>query len=163
MPTKITSRVGLGSERTNAPPRPTIDSARKRLGGRLTSAPRLAPGSVVNATLRDGSRHTGVILWATDTHCDVWFEDGLARRTRSEGVTRHAGLVPEHLWRVATEMRLFAGLAEGDMVRWERATGIGEGCIVEKCRYGAIVVTRDGKLVAVGFRKLWPAVVRGVA
>ncbi len=34
---------------------------------------------------------------------------------------------------------------------------------MEKCRYGAIVVTRDGKLVAVGFRKLWPVAGLAVA
>jgi hypothetical protein len=60
-------------------------------------------------------------------------------------------------------MRLFTALAEGECVRWERPSGVGEGCIVEKCRYGAIIVTRDGMVVAVGFRKLWPAVVRAVA
>jgi hypothetical protein len=86
---------------------------------------------------------------------------------RADAVASHPGAAPEVLWCLAAEVRIFASLVEGDMVRWERARGllpaVGEGCIVEKCRYGAIVVTRDGKLVAVGFRRLWPAVVRGVA
>jgi hypothetical protein len=103
------------------------------------------------------------VLWAAGATCDVWFDDSLARRTRADGVSPLEGPVPERLWRVAAEMRVFAALSEGDRVRWQRNGGVAEGCIVEKCRYGAIVVTRDGKLVAVGFRKLWPAVVRGVA
>ncbi len=159
---KITSRASVGSE-TAASPRPTIDSARRRLGGRPSSPSRLAPGSIVRATLSDGTRHAGVVLWAAGATCDVWFDDCLARRTRAEGVVPFDGPAPERLWRVAAEMRVFAALAEGDLVRWQRAAGVAEGCIVEKCRYGAIVVTRDGKLVAVGFRKLWPAVVRATA
>jgi hypothetical protein len=121
----------------------------------------------VRALLRDGKRHVGVVLWCSEEHCDVWFDDGSARRVRADAVASYAGSAPDVLSRLAAEVRIFASLAEGDMVRWERAHGlspaVGEGCIVEKCRYGAIIVTRDGKLVAVGFRRLWPAVVRGVA
>jgi hypothetical protein len=159
---KIASRTPVGSDGA-APPAPTIESARKRLGGRPAAPSTRAPGSFVHAALSDGSQHPGVVLWATDGHCDVWFDDRLARRTRADGVSALVGPPPERLWRVAAEMRIFASLVEGDLVRWQRAGGVAEGCIVEKCRYGAIVVTRDGKLVAVGFRKLWPAVVRGVA
>jgi hypothetical protein len=143
--------------------RSSIEAARRRLGGRPAAPSKRAPGSFVHATLSDGTRHAGVVLWAAEGHCDVWFDDCLARRTRAELVSALAGTPPERLWRVAAEMRIFAALVEGDLVRWQRAGEVAEGCIVEKCRYGAIVVTRDGKLVAVGFRKLWPAVVRGVA
>lgn len=159
---KITSRFWEGSEPSGAG-RPSIESARKRLGGRAAGPSTRAPGSLVHATLRDGQRRAGVVLWASETHCDIWFEDGLARRTRAQGVVAYDGPTPDALVRVAAEMRLFASLAEGDRIRWERASGVAEGCIVEKCRYGAIVVTRDGKLVAVGFRKLWPALARGSA
>jgi hypothetical protein len=162
MSAKIASRTLVGSE-TAAQPRPTIDSARRRLGGRPRAPSARPPGSFVRATLSDGTQCAGVILWAAGDTCDVWFDDSLARRTRAEVVTPLEGPVPERLWRVSAEMRVFATLVEGDLVRWQRGTSVAEGCIVEKCRYGAIVVTRDGKLVAVGFRKLWPAVVRGVA
>jgi hypothetical protein len=161
MTSKITSRTSLGSERFGASVRPSIDAARTRLGGRVSGVSRRAPGSLVMARLRDGTRRPGVVLWASETHCDVWFADGLARRTRAESVRSYYGHVSDHLGRVAVEMRIFATLSEGQLVRWERAVAAGEGCIVEKCRYGAIVVTRDGKLVAVGFRKLWPAVIAG--
>jgi hypothetical protein len=58
---------------------------------------------------------------------------------------------------------MFSALSEGDAVRWERDGSVAEGRIVEKCRYGAIVVTRSTRVVAVGFRKLWPARVQAVA
>lgn len=161
MTSKITNRTSMGSERYAS--RRSIEAARDRLGGRLTSASKRVPGSIVIASLRDGSRQPGVILWATDTQCDVWFADGLARRTRAASVHPYHAPISRQLCRIAIEMRLFALLSEGDLVRWERAGAAGEGCVVEKCRYGAIVVTRDGKLVAVGFRKLWPAAVAGVA
>jgi hypothetical protein len=32
-----------------------------------------------------------------------------------------------------------------------------DGKLIEKCRWGALVARDDGAVVAVGFRKLWPA------
>ena len=143
--------------------RPSIEAARRRLGGRATAQSRRAPGSLVQVKVHGASPAKGVLLWATEHHCDVWFEDGVARRARFHAVTPCRGRLPEALVRVAGEMRLFTALAEGARVRWERGSEIAEGRIVEKCRYGAIIVSRDGRVVAVGFRKLWPTAVHGVA
>ncbi|HXN31732.1 MAG TPA: hypothetical protein VN894_07725 [Polyangiaceae bacterium] len=143
--------------------RPSIEAARRRLGGRATGPSQRAPGTLVQVRLHGAARTKGILLWATARHCDIWFEDGIARRARFDSVTACAGPTPDGLARVAGEMRLFTSLAEGERVRWERASEVAEGCIVEKCRYGAIIVSRDGRVVAVGFRKLWPAVVHGVA
>jgi hypothetical protein len=166
MPSKIAPRPGSSSDLRGSV-RSSIDAARRKLGGRPTAPSRRAPGAPVRAVLRDGKRHVGVVLWCSEKHCDVWFDDGFARRMRPESVTPYTGGAPDALSCIAGEVRLFASLAESDLVRWERSAGlrppVAEGCIVEKCRYGAIVVMRDGKLVAVGFRRLWPAVVRGVA
>jgi hypothetical protein len=142
---------------------PALEGARRKLGGRSLSPSERSPGALVEATLRDGLPHAGILLWASTGTCDVWFDDGLARRARSEAVLFRARPIPESLLRIAAEVRIFSGLAEGDRVQWERATGLTEGRIVEKCRYGAIVVTRGGKVIAVGFRKLWPAHVRASA
>ncbi len=117
----------------------------------------------MQGTLRDGSRRTGVILWASGAHCDVWFDDGIARRVRASVVAGCGGPTPLALQRIHAEVRIFASLGEGDRVRWDRAGHLVDGCIVEKCRYGAIVLTGDGRLVAVGFRRLWPAQARGSA
>ena len=136
---------------------PALDGARKKLGGRSVRPSERAPGALVEAVLRDGTRRAGVLLWAAGGTCDVWFDDGLARRARSEAVLPRSHPTPEALVRIEAEVRMFASMVEGDRVRWERPTGLAEGRIVEKCRYGAIVVTRGGKVIAVGFRKLWPA------
>lgn len=156
---------GLDPARIDAR-RPSIDSARRRLGGRvLAAAPTSAraQGSLVDGAMRDGTRRAGVVLFEADGHCDAWFEDHVVRRVRSDAVVTRVGPAPEALVAIAAEMRLFAMLVEGDRVRWERGGRVVHGCIVEKCRYGAIVVTCDARLVALGFRKLWPVVVRGVA
>jgi hypothetical protein len=140
-----------------------LESARRKLGGRSIAPSARSPGALVETTLQDGRRLAGILLWASAGSCDVWFDDGLARRTRSESVVPGYGPLPEALVRIEAEIRMFAALAEGDRVRWERDGVITEGRIVEKCRYGAIVVTRGARVVAVGFRKLWPARVHAVA
>ena len=142
---------------------PALEAARRKLGGRSVTPSARAPGALVETTLQDGVLHLGVLLWASAGSCDVWFDDALARRARSEAVVCSACPTPESLVRIEAEIRMFAALAEGDRVRWERTAGVTEGLIVEKCRYGAIVVTRAARVVAVGFRKLWPADVRAVA
>ncbi len=143
--------------------RASIEAARRKLGGRPAGGSARAPGSLVRGTLRDGACRTGVILWDSGGRCDVWFDDGIARRVRASVVTSHNGPPPPALGRILAEVRIFASLAEGDRVRWDRSGSLVDGCIVEKCRYGAIVLTREAKLVAVGFRRLWPAEVRGTA
>jgi len=142
---------------------PALEEARRKLGGRSLAPSARTPGTLVEATLQDGRRLTGILLWASADSCDVWFDDGLARRAPSETVVARGRPTPESLVRIEAEVRLFSSLAEGDAVRWERAGCIAEGRIVEKCRYGAIVVTRSTRVVAVGFRKLWPARVRAIA
>jgi hypothetical protein len=142
---------------------PALEAARKKLGGRSLTPSTRPPGALVEATLQDGRRLAGILLWASAGSCDVWFDDGLARRARSEIVVALAAPTPESLVRIEAEVLLFSTLAEGDAVRWERAGCVTEGRIVEKCRYGAIVVTRSARVVAVGFRKLWPARVPAVA
>ena len=159
---KITGDSSGGSEH-GASTRPSIDSARRRLGGKPACPSTRPPGLAVRAVLRDGQSHCGIVLWSSEQDCDLWFEDGVARRVRASAVTPHLGATPGELARISAEARLFALLAPGERVRWQRAGGVSEGCIVEKCRYGAIIVTRDGRLVAVGFRRLWPAIVRPVA
>jgi hypothetical protein len=150
--------------RRHRPPlsRTPLENARARLGG--SAIPSLsAPGSLVEASMRDGTRRTGVVLWSSLVHCEAWFDDGLARRLSAAAVSPGVGAMPETLVRVAAEIRVFLTLAEGDGVRWSRAGEVAEGRIVEKCRYGAIVAVPEGRLIAVGFRKLWPATVRAVA
>jgi hypothetical protein len=147
----------------SASTRTPLESARMRLGGRADTPSLAAPGTLVEAIMSDGVRRAGVLLWSSREHCEAWFDDGLARRVNAGAASPRTGPVPETLVRVAAEIRVFVMLAEGERVRWSRSGEVVEGCIAEKCRYGAIVVTPAGRLIAVGFRKLWPAVVRSVA
>ena len=142
--------------------RTPLESARVRLGGQ--AVPSLsAPGSLIEASMRDGSRRAAVVLWSSQSHCEAWFDDGLARRVSMTAVSPGVGAVPETLVRVAAEIRVFIAMTEGERVKWTRGAEVADGRIAEKCRYGAIVVTSEGRLIAVGFRKLWPATVRAVA
>jgi hypothetical protein len=134
-----------------------LEIARHKLGGRAIAPSARSPGVLVETTLQDGRRHAGILLWASAGSCDIWFDDGLARRTRSSAIVAGTRPVPESLVRIEAEVLMFSALTEGDRVRWERDGTITEGRIVEKCRYGAIVITRSARVVAVGFRKLWPA------
>ena len=59
---------------------------------------------------------------------------------------------------LATDASVFARLGEGDSVRYSDDTGaFRDATLIEKCLYGALVARVDGTIVAVGFRKLWPA------
>jgi len=160
-PTAVSEAMAQWGQRSGL--MPALEAARRKLGGRSTTPSARFPGALVETTLQDGRRLAGIVLWASAESCDVWFDDGLARRARSEAVLPAASPTPESLVRIEAEIRMFASLAEGDRVRWERAGSVTEGRIVEKCRYGAIVVTRGARVVAVGFRKLWPANVVAVA
>jgi hypothetical protein len=140
---------------------PSVDAARKRLGGRGTSTG--AAGSVVELTMGNRVHVAGVVLFASEHECDVWVDGGLVRRTRLDAVTPRSGMVSIALERIAADVRVFAALREGERVRYEPSPGtVVEGTLVEKCRYGALVLADalrggGGKIVAVGFRKLWPA------
>ena len=141
----------------------SLELARRKLGGSSFVPSDRSPGALVQVPLSDGSHHAGILLWSSGGSCDVWFDDGVARRARIELVVLRPRPTPESLLRIEAEVRVFATLVEGERVRWERDATLVEGRIAEKCRYGAIVVTHDARVIAVGFRKLWPVVVRAVA
>jgi hypothetical protein len=64
-----------------------------------------------------------------------------------------AGLPP-----LAQGARVFGTLSDGQRVSFENEAGqVAEGALVEKCRFGAIVLCEDNSLVGVGFRKVWLA------
>src|SRR5579859_7565139 len=142
--------VELASSRT-----PTVEVARRKLGGRVPrgSSPSSRLGEIV---LVDG--RPGVVLFAGDTDEDVWLGDGVVRRVKSARLQPFDGEAPRALAQLAAEVRLFASLSEGDRVRFaSAASAASEGLLIEKCRYGALVLDDDEKVLAVGFRRLWPA------
>jgi hypothetical protein len=78
----------------------------------------------------------------------------MVRRVRRTDTRPVAGAIPPDLLAVAADARAFAGLREGQRVGFRDEGRAGEGALVEKCRFGALVERGDGSLVGVGFRRL---------
>lgn len=125
---------------------PRVDAVRRTLGGRARG--RSGAGELV----RFGER-TGVVLFASDTHFEVWVEPGVVHHVAREDAVG-SGRPPSALGRIAEDARAFASLEEGARVRVSTERGAELGTLIEKCRFGAIVERADGTLVGVGFRKI---------
>lgn len=151
-------------KKTKAPDsrKPSLDDARNRLGGRTNDeepAPAgIGPGSIVQVAANDGSKHVAVVVFANATEIHVLIDGKRLRRVPPGAVEPNEGATPGSLAKISADAHVFARLAEGQPVRYaDDIGGLLGGKLVEKCRYGALVVRDDGALVAVGFRKLWPA------
>jgi hypothetical protein len=139
----------------DASQRPTLERARKQLGGAGETTG--FAGTVVRVPNRDDTWSVGVALYASADEVDVWLDGSRVRRARADEV--HA-LPRDHdpaLHAVIADVQVFASLHRGDAVRWQEGDGrTEEGTLIEKCRYGALVATPEGRVLAVGFRRLWP-------
>lgn len=132
---------------------PTVERARQRLGGR--AATDALAGAIVTV---HGSPVRGVVVFSNEKECDVFLEAGFVKRTQRSAVEPASCEDESPLHELSGEARVFASLDEGKRVRFEEPEkGSQEGLLFEKCRYGALVAKDDGTIVAVGFRKLWPA------
>ena len=136
--------------------KPSIDAARARLGGRPKDD---VPGTTSPGTIvRTRNDEIGVVVYASANETHVLFDGSRLRRLPPAEVDAHTGEAPGNLPRVAADARVFFLLVEGESVRYaDDAGALRDGKLVEKCRYGALVLRDDGAIVAVGFRKLWPA------
>jgi hypothetical protein len=154
-------------------PTPTVEVARKRLGGRAISDPGM--GELVVVTTRLGLAKPGVVLFSAPDAVDVWIADDTVLRTTRDRTAPLGEPASRELSAAADDARVFAALSEGQRVRYlqmraqaddaVRAVGSGseaQGAIfahatlVEKCRWGALLLRDDGTLVGVGFRRVWP-------
>jgi len=136
------------------PRTPKVDEVRKRLGGRVESGPRV--GEVVRI-MAEGKEMPGVILAATGERVDVWVGQGSVRRVHVDAAAHFRGDVPRELRTIASDVTVFASLAEGQRVMASLDGELVEVTLAEKCRYGALVVRDDDVLMGVGFRMLAPA------
>lgn len=138
---------------------PTVDSMRKRLGGRVAATSgAFRVGSIVTVRTSAGGSRSGVVLCAAPTSVDVFLERGIVKRTEPASVTLHVGAPPADLAQVAAQASVFATLFEGQPVHIERGQGTNtRGVLREKCRYGALVEAEGGTMLGVGFQRLWPA------
>lgn len=156
---------GKDDEAEDAPKKPakkpSIDAARARLGGKLDvsigTPPGLAPGSIVTFALARGRRLAAIVIYAGTDEVHVLLDPIRLRRTPAAELEPFSGDVDDELTRLAADARVFGLLPEGQPVRYADDAGtLLDGKLVEKCRWGALVVRDDGAVVAVGFRKLWP-------
>jgi hypothetical protein len=151
--------------------KPSIDAARARLGGRVTAADvpvqRFTPGVAVTFAVGRSAaarRMPGVVVFASVAEIHVLLDGIRLRRLRPIDLELHVGELDIELEKLAADARLFGQLDEGQSVRYANDAGdLVSGKVVEKCRWGALVLRDDGAIVAVGFRKLWPLSADGAA
>lgn len=133
---------------------------RAKLGGHVDGEPpsHLAPGTFVavgeSAALAAASR-VGVILSVGALDADVYLTRGMVKRTLNALVVPHDGAVPDELAALRPAIETFARLVEGQPVWIDRDGAIVPATLLEKCRYGALVGDADGKILGVGFRKVF--------
>jgi hypothetical protein len=131
---------------------PTVDTVRKKLGGRASTE--AGAGGLVWFRGERGQERAGVVLFVRGEDLDVWAEGDVVRRVRRGDTRAVDGVVSKELLAVAADARLFAALHEGQRVRYQHEGGLGEGELVEKCRFGGLVERGDGVLLGIGFRRL---------
>jgi hypothetical protein len=141
--------------------KPSLDDARNRLGGRTTdeepAPPGIHPGRVVRVFANDGEEHVAVVVFANADEVHILIDGTRLRRVPPSAVHPFDGTAPSSMSKIAADAHVFSRLAEGEKIRYaDDKGGLLIGKLVEKCRYGALVVREDGAVIAVGFRKLWP-------
>jgi hypothetical protein len=154
MPQRPQRSLPLFREVPDLPKTPRVDEVRKRLGGRVATGARV--GQVVGI-VADGEPITGVVLAHANDRVDVWVGSGTVRRVHEDAASSVPGAVPQALRAVASDVTVFASLAEGQRVMASLDGELVEVTLAEKCRYGALVVRDDDVLMGVGFRMLAPA------
>lgn len=173
MAKKVSLRI-LEDERRPAKPKalprkkPSLESARQRLGGRLSPdespPPGLALGLVVGVAGSRGASVPGVVIFASCAEVHVLLDGVRLRRLEPRAVRPFTSEVSVELSKVAGDAQLFARLVEGETVRYAGDDGrVIMAKLIEKCRWGALVARDDGAVIAVGFRKLWPSSAHGEA
>lgn len=144
-----------------APKKPSIEVARSRLGGKLDAGPPpagFAAGRIVSFALPGGRRRAAVVVYAGSDEIHVLLDPIRLRRLQPDELGAQDGPVDDEMHKIAADARLFGMLAEGQPIRYaDDAGALVDGKLIEKCRWGALVARADGAVVAVGFRKLWPA------
>lgn len=137
--------------------KPSVDAARARLGGRLTKGDVPPPGFAPGVVVRVGARVTGVVVYGSASEIHVLLDGARLRRVAPADLAIE-DVTPGPLAGLSADARVFAQIAEGQAVRYADESGrLVDGKLVEKCRWGALVLRGDNSVVAVGFRKLWPA------
>jgi len=153
---------GRDEEREPKAKKPSLEDARNRLGGRTKdeepAQAGIVPGRVVRVFANDGAEHVAVVVFANADEVHILIDGTKLRRVPPSAIHTHEGEAPSSVAKISADAHVFSRLSEGEKIRYaDDSGGLLAGKLVEKCRYGALVVREDGAVVAVGFRKLWPA------
>lgn len=149
----------------SSPVAPSIEEARAALGGRVSTE--AGAGACVRVTMSRGPV-IGVLICSSGDERDVWFDAGKLVRAKASDVASLVEVdpsvddrlvtraLPPELETVAADARRFAVLREGERVSClDQRSAERRGLLVEKCRYGALVRTDEGAVLAVSFRRIW--------
>jgi hypothetical protein len=143
--------------------KPSLEAARRRLGGSAQGETAPPPGIAAGGSVGVAGR-AGVVVFANAGEVHVMVDAKHLRKLAPGELTPFTDPIAPELAPIAADASVFAKLREGEWVRYTDDTGAArEGKLVEKCRYGGLVARADGAIVAVGFRKLWPCVAAGDA
>lgn len=156
----VLSDVLGGTDEGNGRKRPSVDIARAKLGGRTANDEQslvFTTGQHVSFERAPGERVHAVVLHGGAGEVHVLVDAARVRRVAPGELAAEPGTAPGALEEIARDARVFGMLVEGQVVRYADPAGtLQDGKLVERCRYGALVLRDDGVVVAVGFRKLWP-------
>lgn len=131
---------------------PSVDEARRQLGGPWVGGPDI--GRVVRITGGPVER-VGVVVHSTPEDRDVWIGMGRVQRVGPDRIAPAEGEA-EHDPIIA-DARVHAALSVGDRVMYQvDDSGYAEGVLTEKLRFGSLIGTPDGRVVAIGFRRIAP-------
>lgn len=134
---------------------PSLDDARAKLGGPWIGGPDI--GRVVRIPASIGHR-VGVVIHATETHRDVWIGAGRVQHVSGASVEEAEEAEGDETFdAVVADARMHAELTVEQPVVFQHRDGrTEEGVLVEKLRFGSLVGTEDGRVLAVSFRRLGP-------
>lgn len=137
---------------------PRVDRMRAQLGGRAASNDRV--GELVQLRTSDLVSLPGVLLAEDRGSALVLLRGNVVRKAPMDFVEAPVGppaTYDPELIALSTDARRFAALSEGQPVQIRDASlDALDGILVEKCRFGGLVLKSDESLVAVGFSKLSP-------
>ena len=150
-------RIKLPVVEEEAAPEATVEVLRRSLGGPLLDDEGATAGRAV--ALAAQPERPLVVLFEDADSAHLWVGQGRVRKVPRAGLLEFRGSLPADLAAIARDIRRLHTMTEGTPVGVllpEPPGATGRGVLLEKCRFGGLVRISDGRLLAVGFRRLWP-------